>query len=142
MKVQEGKLGRVFVLAFDHEEELLDPLKKFIKEKNIRTGFMYLIGAIQSGKIVCGPEKTEIPPKPIMKELKEAKEVVAIASIFWEGKEPKVHLHASLGKGDKTLLGCIREAAKVFITIEVLLLEVTGVNFTKKMNPKIGLATL
>ncbi|MFC1517045.1 PPC domain-containing DNA-binding protein [Candidatus Margulisiibacteriota bacterium] len=142
MKVQEGKLGRVFILAFDHEEEILEPLKNFIKEKKIKAGFIYLLGAVQSGQIVCGPKETVVPPDPIKKELKEANELVAIGSIFWEGAEPKVHLHAALGKGEKTLLGCIRKAAKVFITIEALLLEVTDVNFEKKLDPKIGLPIL
>ncbi|MBU0581261.1 MAG: DUF296 domain-containing protein [Candidatus Margulisbacteria bacterium] len=142
MKVQEGKLGRVFVLAFDHDEELLPPLKEFIKEKNIRVGFVYLLGAIQSGKIVCGPKETKLPPEPIVENLKEANELIAIGSIFWEGDQPKIHLHASLGKGDKTRLGCIRDAAKTFITLEVLVQEVLGVAFEKKLNPKTGLSTL
>lgn len=142
MKAQEGKIGRVFVLAFEHNEELLEPLIKFIKEKNIRAGFIQLLGAIQSGKVVCGPKETKIPPEPIYKEIKEAQEVVAVGSIFWEGDTPKVHLHAALGRGDKTILGCIREAARTFITLEVLVQEIVGVDLKKKFNPATGLVTL
>lgn len=142
MKAQEGKLGRVFILAFDHEEEILGPLKKFVKEKNIKAGFIHLLGALQNAEIVCGPKETKLPPEPIRKKIKEAQEVIAIGSIFWEGQEPKIHLHAALGRGEKAFLGCIRKAAKVFITIEAMIQEVTDINFEKKLDPRTGLSTL
>ena len=90
-------------------------------------GFFQLLGAIQSGRVVCGPKETKIPPDPIYKDIKEAQELIAIGSIFWENDFPKVHLHAALGRGDNTVLGCIREAAKTFITLEVLVQEIIGV---------------
>lgn len=142
MKVQEGKIGRVFVLAFDHNEELLTPLKNFIIDKNIRAGFIQLLGAIQKGDIVCGPQETVVPPTPIKKEIQTANELIGIGSICWENDQPKIHLHAALGRAENALLGCIRGAAKVYITIEAMITEITGVTLTKNFKEELGLSTL
>lgn len=130
------------MLRFDDGEDFVDVLHSFVKEKEIRNGYIHIIGAFLASEIVTGPTEPVVPPEPNWTSFSDAWEILGFGTILWENGEPKIHIHAGLGKGEKTLLGCVRKRADVFLTVEAMITEITGMRAQKKFNKKYGLSLL
>ncbi len=142
MEYDEGKIGRIFLLRFDDGEDFVDLIHSFVKEKEIRTGHIHILGAFLASEIVTGPRKPVLPPEPTWTSFSEAWEVLGFGTVLWENDQPKIHLHVALGKGEKTLLGCVRKRTEVFLTVEAVITEITDIKARKKFNEKLGLSLL
>jgi len=142
MQYTKGQIKRVILARFDDGDVLLDELKKLAKKELISAGVLVLIGALREGHVVTGPKRPKIPPKPHWETFKDAWEVVGIGTIFKGQKGPEIHIHGTLGKGKKTLSGCIRKDSKVFLLIEAIIFELKGIKARKNLDPKTGLKLL
>jgi len=142
MKYQVGKTGRVVIARFEDKEDVLGNLCSIAKKENIRAAVVYLVGGMREGKIVVGPEKDAMPPVPVWKELGESHEIVGVGTIFYQGDEPKVHLHGAFGKKDMVKVGCLREKSETFLVLEAIIVEIEGVNALREMDPVSGLMLL
>jgi hypothetical protein len=142
MQYQKASLGRIIVAKIEHGDDLLDELKKLLQSEQIKAGVMFMIGALQTGSLVVGPETCDVPPQPVWKEFHDGREVLGIATIFTEGSEPVIHLHASLGRGDEPLTGCIRKDAQVYLVVEVILLELLDTSAIRTLDAMTGLNLL
>ena len=100
------------------------------------------MGGMKKGDIVVGPEKEELPPVPVWKSLDESHEVVGIGTIFWQDDEPKIHFHGAFGKKDMMKIGCLRKNSEAFLVLEVIILEIEGVDAKRVLDPEVGLALL
>ena len=98
MKYQVGNTGRIVVARFEDREDVIENLHSIAEKEGIKAAAFYLVGGMREGRIVVGPEKDEIPPKPVWKELGESHEIVGFGTIFYQDNKPKVHLHAAFGK--------------------------------------------
>lgn len=127
MDYQVGRQGRVFLCKFNHLEDPLNAIRGLAVKENIRAGAFNLIGAVQSGRIVVGPEKDELPPVPVYDELDQVNEVVGMGTIFWKDNEPAIHLHAAFGKGDTVKVGCLRDTAETFLILEAIIYELKDI---------------
>jgi predicted DNA-binding protein with PD1-like motif len=142
MKYRIGKPGRIIIVRFDDRDEIIGNLVHIAKKENIMTGVFYIIGGMREGRIVVGPEKDELPPSPVWKELGESHEVVGLGTIFWQEDEPKVHFHGAFGKRDAVSMGCLREKSETFLVIEAIIIEIEGVNAVREIDPVSGIALL
>ncbi|MBE7446493.1 MAG: DUF296 domain-containing protein [Planctomycetia bacterium] len=142
MKYQVGKVGRVVVARFEDKEDVLGNLGSIIKKEGIRAAAFYLLGGMREGRIVVGPEKDELPPTPVWRELGESHEVVGFGTIFYQNNEPKVHLHAAFGKKDAVKVGCLRENSQTFLVLEAVIIELNGINAVREFDPVSGLNIL
>lgn len=142
MQYTKGQMKRVILARFDDGDVLIDEIKKLAEKEKIKTGVMVLIGALRKGCVVTGPKAPKIPPKPHWEKFKDAWEVVGIGTIFNNRKGSDVHIHGALGKGRKTLSGCIRKDSKVFLLIEAVIFELKGIKAKKDLDPKTGLNLL
>ena len=142
MKYQAGELGRVIVARFDDGDNVLDGLNDVVRKENLRAGVLYLIGGMKKGRFVVGPEAESMPPVPVWRELDESHEIVGIGTVFWQGEEPKIHFHGTYAKRDKVLAGCMRQNAETFLVLEVIIMEIKGVNAVRELDPVSGLALL
>lgn len=142
MKYQTGKPGRIIVAKFDDHDDVLQGLVDIVKKENIRAGILSLVGGMREGKIVVGPETDELPPLPVWKKLGESHEILGIGTIFWHQDEPKVHFHGAFGKKDMVKVGCLRENAETFLVLEAVIIELEGIQATREIDPKIGMALL
>ena len=142
MKYQIGRTGRVVVARFDDGEDVLGGIVKLAKDEDIRAGVVYLVGGMKGGKFVVGPEEETMPPKPVWRELTESHEVLAFGTIFWEGDEPRVHLHGAFGKRDEVRVGCLRKDSEAFLIIEAIIMEIDGVDAKRVLDPSVGLPLL
>jgi len=142
MQYQEGKIGRVFVIKFDHNDDLLLNLKELIINENVPSGMVFFLGALEKGKLVVGPEKLCVPPIPIWTSFTDGREVFGIGTIFWDFDAPNIHIHFSAGRGKEILMGCLRKEARVYLVIEAFLIEVTDINAQKQCFDEIGISML
>jgi uncharacterized protein len=142
MQYSEGSLGRVFVLRMDDGEDMLESLKKFVKEKCIESGMMLFLGAMKDGRAVTGPEKPVIPPIPHFETFDSAWEVFGMATIYPSTEGPKIHMHSSMGRGRAALVGCIRGKASVYLIVEAVLIEFKGLGARRELDKRTGLYLL
>jgi uncharacterized protein len=142
MKYQIGKTGRVVVARFEDKEDILQNISEIAIKENMRSAIFYLIGGIRQGRVVVGPEKEELPPKPVWKDIQESHEVVGMGTIFWQGNEPKIHFHGAFGKKDMIKVGCLRGASQTFLVLEVIIIEIDGINAQRELDPSSGLVLL
>lgn len=129
-------------LKFSDDDVLLDELDRLARKEKIRAATMVFIGAMKKGDLVTGPKKPIIPPEPNWVGFKDAWEVMGIGTIYTNSKGPQINVHASMGKKMKTLTGCVRKKSKVFLVIEAIVFELSGVRATKEIDPETGLNLL
>lgn len=142
MDYQVGRIGRVVVARFNNNEELLGSLAGIVKKEDIKAAVLYLVGGMQKGRIVVGPEKDELPPVPVWREINESNEIFGVGTVFWDGDEPKIHFHGAFGKRDDVKVGCLRENTEAFLVLEAIIIEIEGVNAVRELDPAIGLSLL
>lgn len=142
MQYQTGTVGRAILARVDHGDDLLHELKELIRAEKVQAGIMFMIGALEEASLVVGPERPTVPPEPVWRKFDDGREIVGIATVFWTGEDPVIHLHAALGRGDQVLAGCIRQDSRVYLVVEVVILELTGIEANRALDPRIGMNLL
>jgi uncharacterized protein len=142
MKYQTGGIGKVIVARFENGDDVLLGLSDIAVKEEIKAAVFYLVGGLKEGKIVVGPEKDLLPPVPVWRKIKESHELVGIGTIFRQGDEPKIHFHGAYGKHDNVRMGCLRDEAKTFLVMEAIILEITGINAVRDLDPESGMVLL
>lgn len=143
MKYRIGAPGRIVVARFQDGDDALGGLMDIARKENIRCGVAYLVGGLREGRFVVGPLDETMPPKPDWRELGESHEILGIGTIFWDGDNPKVHLHAGFGKRDEVRVGCLREGSKTFLVLEAVIVEINGMDDVRReLDPVVGLSLL
>jgi len=131
MDYRSGKVGRVFAVRFDDGDDFLNELTSLIRKEEIRSGWFHVIGGLREAGVVTGPQKPVMPPEPVWAELDTVRETLGTGTIFWDGDEPKIHLHAALGHHGDTLTACVRKGTKVYLILEVFIVETEGINASR-----------
>ncbi len=142
MKYRVGRTGRVIVARFKDREDIIEGITAIAKKENIRSGVFNLIGGIKAGRIVVGPEEDILPPKPVWRDIQESTEVIGVGTIFWQENEPKIHVHGSFGKRDIVRVGCLRGTSETFLVLEVIIIEIEGIDATRELDKESGLVLL
>ena len=76
-------------------------------------------------------------------ELAGAHEAAAVGTLFPdESGRPKLHMHASFGRGESVRTGCIRPGIDVWTIGEFVVMELIGVNLARKHDPATGFELL
>jgi predicted DNA-binding protein with PD1-like motif len=133
MKYSEGKIGRVFVIRLEDDDELPGCIEQFAAEHKISVGQAILVGGIGSGEIVSGPRKNkELPIDPMLIPVDGVHEVVGVGVLAPDKNgKPSLHIHAALGRGGKTTMGCLRTGVKIWLVGEVILFEILGADVAR-----------
>jgi predicted DNA-binding protein with PD1-like motif len=145
MKCSEGRLGRVLVLRLDDGEILHDCVEKTAGERHIqRAAVLVLGGADRGSRLIVGPEdgRAEVIA-PVLTELAGESEIAGIGTLFPddEGK-PSLHMHASCGRGEKSVTGCVRAGVKTWLIQEVIMIELLGLGSKRITDPRSGFKLL
>ena len=138
MKYTKGTIKRIFVVKFEHGDDLLAELTELAKKEKIKSGVVHLIGALKKAEIVVGPEKVEVPPEPLWKKFDDGREILGFGTIFWKGNEPKIHIHACIGREDKVNIGCVRCDARIYLVIEAVIIEIDA-GVVRKFDENLGI---
>lgn len=144
MQAVQGSLGRVFVLRLEDGDHLPDCLETFAREQNIQGGLCALLGGIGQGKLVVGPEDAAAEKITAMtKAIEAVHEAAAVGTLFPNSQgDVKLHMHTALGRGDSSIVGCIRMGADVWKVAEVVIIEITGTGLSRKLDPSMGIELL
>lgn len=129
MDYAEANLGRVFVLRLHHGERIHEVIEKFASEKSVFSALCFFLGGAEDkSKVVVGPRNGNVlPPEPMVTLLRGVHEGCGVGTIFLneEGK-PKLHMHASFGRNDNAITGCVRLGVDVWQIGEVVILELAN----------------
>jgi uncharacterized protein len=131
MDYRSGSIGRVLTIRFDHGDDFLNGLKEILLKEEIETGWFQILGAVRHADVVIGPEEPVMPPIPVWTKVDEAREAIGTGSVYMDGEEPIIHLHAALGYHGETLTACVRKNTEVYLVLEVLLFEITGIDASR-----------
>jgi predicted DNA-binding protein with PD1-like motif len=145
MQFTEAKFGRIFVLRLHDGDNLPDVLESFAAEHLITTALCFFLGgAKEKSRVVVGPKDGyTLPPEPMVTLLSGVHEACGVGTIFAdeEGK-PKLHMHASFGRNEKTVTGCVRMGVDVWQIGEAVILELAGGSATRAKNKDTGFECL
>jgi predicted DNA-binding protein with PD1-like motif len=142
VKYQGGEVGRVFVVRFEDGDDVLGGLTEIAHREGLRAAAFHLVGGLKRGRFVAGPERDELPPVPVWRDMDESHEIMGFGTIFLYEGEPKIHFHGAFGKRDIVKVGCLREAAEAFLVLEAVVLEITGTTAVREMDPESGMVLL
>jgi predicted DNA-binding protein with PD1-like motif len=142
MEYDVGKVGRVIVARLFEGEDLYGQVQALAAKENIRSAVVLAVGGLACAKVVVGPKALRGPIQPQFRQFDDAREIVAVGTIFPDESGPVLHLHAGIGRGDETLVGCPRGGASVFCVLEVIVLEIEGVDGRRLMDERAGLKLL
>lgn len=129
MQYTQGQLGRVFALRLEHGDPMPATLENFCREHGIASGLAVMVGGADDGsRLVVGPEDGNVMPAvPMVTALAGVHEVAGVGLIFaGEDGQPALHMHAASGRGEHTITGCIRAGISTWHVLEVMIVEVTG----------------
>jgi uncharacterized protein len=141
MDYTQVNLGRIFVLRLHQNECLHEVIEEFATQKQINSALCFFLGGAQDkSKVVVGPKDGDVmPPEPMITLLKGVHEGCGVGSIFVDGTGvPKLHMHASFGRNENTVTGCVRMGVNVWQIGEVIILELTGGSAKRLKNKKTG----
>lgn len=141
MEFTETQLGRVFVLRLHQNETLHQVIEKFAAEKHVSSALCFFLGGAEDkSKVVVGPKDgNTMPPQPMISLLKGVHEGCGVGTIFTdEAGIPKLHMHASFGRNDNSITGCVRMGVDVWQIGEVVILELKGGSAKRVKNKQTG----
>lgn len=136
MKYTQGSLGRVFVAKLDDGDAIYDSILEVANKEGIKSGIVMAVGGIRSGKVVTGPEDPNNQVVPIVNEFDDARELVGFGTIFPTDGRPTLHMHAGIGNHEHVMIGCPRIAANVYLVLEVVIIELLGIEATREYDPR------
>ena len=142
MEYQVGRIGRVFVARGFSGEDVYGPIERMAEREGVRSGLVVVVGGLRNARVVVGPKSTTGKIEPQFTEFDDAREVLGVGTIFPDEEGPKLHLHAGIGRGSEAIVGCPRGGANVFCVLEVVLIEIEGVDAERRLDPAQGLKLL
>jgi predicted DNA-binding protein with PD1-like motif len=137
----EVSLARIFILRLQHDETLHEVIEEFADQKQVKSALCFFLGGAQEkSKIVVGPKDGDaMPPEPMVTLLKGVHEACGVGTIFIDEKgKPKLHMHASFGRNDNAITGCVRMGVDVWQIGEVVILELAGGSAKRVKNKETG----
>ena len=129
MDYTQANLGRIFILRLHQGERLHEVIEKFAAERKIQSALCFFLGGAENGsKVVVGPKDGAVmPPQPMVTLLRGVHEAAGVGTIFTdEAGVPKLHMHASFGRNESSVTGCVRMGVDVWQIGEVVILEFSG----------------
>ena len=133
MIVSEGRLGRVFVLRLGDGDRIPDAIEAFAAARGIDAALVAALGGLQNGRLVTGPlDGPDKPPRTLTAAIEAVHEAAAVGTLFpGPDGRPSLHLHATLGRGDSARTGCARPGLDVWTVLEVVILEIEGLDLAR-----------
>jgi predicted DNA-binding protein with PD1-like motif len=138
MDYTQGSLGRVFVARLHEGESVYDAVEEIARREGVQAAAVLAVGGMRRGGVVTGPESPTGPIVAHVERFDDARELVGVGTLFPDADGPTLHLHAGLGRGDTALVGCPRVEMAVFLILEVIIIELLGINARREIDPETG----
>jgi predicted DNA-binding protein with PD1-like motif len=141
MRYSQGSMGRVVVMRLEDGDVVHECIERVAAAEGISRGFALLVGGVdQDSTVVVGPEDGGVRPVvPMERVLYGVHEAAGVGTIFPDEKgRPVLHMHAALGRDDRTVAGCIRRGVKTWVVLEAILVEIVGNDAVRRRDPGTG----
>ncbi|MCW4000878.1 MAG: DNA-binding protein [Candidatus Bathyarchaeota archaeon] len=141
MDYTEATLGRIFILRLHQGERIHEVIEKFASDKQIQSALCFFLGGAEDqSKVVVGPKDGKaMPPQAMVTLLRGVHEGVGVGTLFRdESGAAKLHMHASFGRNDNAITGCVRMGVDVWQIGEVVILELAGGSARREKNTQTG----
>jgi predicted DNA-binding protein with PD1-like motif len=139
MRSTEAKFGRIFLLRLHDGDRLPDVLESFAADNNVSSALCFFIGGVkEKSRVVVGPKDGKVlPAEPMITLLTGVHEACGVGTIFADEKgKPKLHMHASFGRDENTVTGCVRLGVDVWQIGEVIVIELTEAQARRVIDKK------
>ncbi len=145
MKYSEAKTGRTFVIRLEDGEIIHEVVERFAAENGVERAYLIAVGGAGSGStLVVGPKDPDARPvPPLTRVLDNVHEIAGVGTLFPdEDGNPLLHVHLACGRDGETVTGCGRTGVRVWEVAEVILVELTGTEACRKLDPGTGFELL
>ena len=142
MEYQVGRPGRVIAMRLSEGEDLYESIETVAKKEDIQAAAVLITGGFRKANVVVGPKREKPKIEPKFKDFSGPGEVLGVGTIYSDDEGPKMHIHTAIGKGNETLIGCPRGGAKIFLILEVTIIEIEGINATRTLDEQSGFKLL
>ncbi len=144
MKYKVGTVGRIILVRLEDGESLYAEVERIAEEENLSQAAVWLIGGIKNGRIIVGPKGADrISSEVLIEQFSDPREILGLGTLFRNAAgKPKLHLHAAIGKGRASLVGCPREGADCWLVTEVVIMEISGVDARRLKDKETGFELL
>jgi predicted DNA-binding protein with PD1-like motif len=142
MEYAIGKTGRIIAARLFEGEDLYESVHEIARKEDIRSAAVLITGGFRKADIIAGPKQEE--PKIIGNKIEFAGpgEVLGVGTIYCDDDGPKLHIHSAIGKNDGAIVGCPRGEVKIFLILEVTIIEIEGLDGHRKFDKASGLNLL
>jgi predicted DNA-binding protein with PD1-like motif len=130
---------KTFAIIFDKGDEVASGLLSFAKDNNLSASRFTAIGAFERVTLGFFERERKDYKRIIINEQVEVLSLVG--DIALDGDEPKAHAHVVVGKADGTAHGGHLLEARVWPTLEVILVE-SPRHLRRKLDKETGLALI
>ncbi len=139
-KMKEGEVGRILFFRIFEDEDLLEAIKRRVRESKINAGILLLIGSLKEAYLGFY-EKGEYKGIAIKKPLEIASCMGNIS--LREDGELVVHAHMVVSdENGNAYGGHLLDGCKVAATAELILIEAHGIELKRKFDSKYNLYLL
>jgi predicted DNA-binding protein with PD1-like motif len=145
MKYSSARLGRVLVVRLEDGDVMHECIEEAARAEGIARAAVILVGGADGGsRIVVGPENGTVRPVlPMDRVLHDVHEMAGAGTIFPdESGRPVLHLHAAFGRDDQVTAGCIRTGVRTWVVAEAVIIELTGSEAMRRVDPATGFELL
>jgi len=123
MRSVETNLKRVIVGRVMPGEDLIQAIIKLAKKNEIKAGFINVIGAFN--KFTIGYFDIDIRQYNFKTYEEQVEIISCTGNIAYKEREPVIHIHVSVGRGDYSLIGGhLSQPSIISVTGEVLINEI------------------
>lgn len=142
MEYAVGKTGRIIAARLFEGEDLYESIEEIAKKESVKSAAVLITGGFRKANVVVGPKQEK--PKIIgnFKDFAGPGEVLGVGTIYCDDEGPKLHIHTAIGKAGQTMVGCPRGGAKTFLILEVTIIEIEGIQASRKLDENTGLNLL
>ena len=142
MDYSVGKTGRVVAARLYEGDELYESIEGIAQKEDIKCAAVFITGGFRKAQVVVGPKQEKPELKPNFRNFEGPGETLGVGTIYWDKEKPRLHLHSAIGKGDNYIVGCPRGGAKIFLILEVTIIEIEGIDAKRLPDDQTGLNLL
>lgn len=126
-------LKQVHRLGLKPGDPLLESIRDFVREHNIKDGAVLTgIGSLSECRLHW-PAKPVYPPQDIFRTFKGALEITGLQGIIADG-EPHLHLNVAERGDARAIGGHLEDGSKVLYLAEITIAEFDGTPMTRRPN--------
>jgi predicted DNA-binding protein with PD1-like motif len=145
MKYSTAGLGRVLVIRLEDGDVVHRSIEEVAQREGILRAAVLLLGGADTGsRVVVGPRDGRAATiQPMQRILGGVHEVAGVGTLFPDSHGlPVLHLHAAFGRDDRVVAGCIRRGVKTWVVGEVIVIELTDSDASRRLDSETGFELL